>query len=404
MGFLKKIAFLFLLFFVALTGYQVGVFTEQQKNLQKPPAVIINQDKEAISTVDFSIFWETWHQLENLFFEKEKLDPQKMVYGAIKGLVNSLEDPYTVFFTPEESKTFQEEMAGKYQGVGMVVGIKDDQLTVISPFKNTPADKAGLKPGDKILKIDNVPTNNMPIEKAVSLIKGQEGTTVDLLILRDGWKEPRTITIKRAVITIPTLEWELKKGGKIAVIRIYQFNGVLNNEFKKAAINILRSQAEGIILDLRNNPGGYLNVAQDIAGWFLNKGEVVVIQKGKNEEKTYKSKGPSNFANYPIVVLINNGSASGAEIVAGALRDQRGIKLVGERSFGKGSVQEQVPLSGGASLKVTIAKWYTPAGHQISEKGLIPDFEVKIPEDTKLGEDPQLEKAIEVLLEQISHK
>lgn len=401
MSSIKKFGFLLLIALIAIVSYQAGVFVEHEKNLQAPPFQIVNEEEGAVTGIDFSIFWEAWHQLEGHFLEQDKIKAQEMVYGAIRGLVKSLDDPYTVFFNPKETESFAEEMSGEYQGVGMVVGMKDNQLTVISPFKATPADRAGLKPGDRILEVDETPTRDMAIEEAVALIKGQEGTKVKLLIARESWQETKTIELERAVITIPTLEWELRKQGAVAVIKIYRFNEILPGKFQKAAIDILSTQAEAVVLDLRNNPGGYLEVAQDIAGWFLEKGEVVVVQKGTDKEEVYKSKGPSNFAQYPVVVLINKGSASGSEILAGALRDNRGVKLVGETTFGKGSVQEQLPLSGGASLKITVAKWFTPAGEQISDKGLTPDVEIELTEEAENGEDAQLEKAIEVLNKQL---
>ena len=399
---IKTILIIFAFLGVGFFAYKFGVFVGEENILKTPPPQIINQDLGQPEDVNFSIFWEAWRKLEREFLEKEKIDYQKMVYGAIKGMVETLEDPYTTFFTPQQTEEFTQELSGKYEGVGMEIGIKDSELQVITPFEGTPAYQAGLRPGDKILKIEETLTHELPVEEAARLIRGPKGTEVRLLIQRESWPEPKEIKLKRAVIKIPTLKWEIKEDD-IALIKIYQFNQIVDSEFEKASLKILKSNVKRIILDLRNNPGGYLDKAVEIAGWFLPKGEVVVWQdmgEGK-ERKPYKSKGPSSFASYPLVVLINQGTASGAEILAGALRDQRGVKLVGENSFGKGSVQERLDLSDGSSLKITIAKWLTPKGESINKKGLSPDIEVEMSEeDWEKARDPQLEKAIEILKSQ----
>ncbi len=383
---------------VAFVSFQVGVFVGEERIRGTPPDIII-EGEGAPEKVNFAIFWEVWRKVESDFLKKEKIDYQGMVYGAIRGMLTTLEDPYTTFFNPQEAEEFEEELAGEYQGVGMMIDIKEDELTVISPLEESPAQKAGLRAGDKIIKIDGTFTGDISIEQAVKLIRGPEGTKVKLLIQREGWQDPQEFEIKREVIKIPTLKWELKEGN-IALIEIYQFNKILSSEFEKSAIEILNSPAQKIILDLRNNPGGYLEVAQEIAGWFLEKGEVVVWQdsgEGK-EREVYKSKGPARFSQYPTVVLINEGSASGAEILAGALRDNKQVQLIGEKSFGKGSVQEQVFLSDNSSMKITIADWLTPNGVSIDEAGLTPDVEVEMTdEDWKEERDPQLKKAIEII-------
>jgi carboxyl-terminal processing protease len=343
--------------------------------------------------IDFSLFWEAYHKLQEKFVDKSKIDPKQIIYGAISGMVKSLGDPYTVFLTPEETKRFIEDVKGTFEGVGMEIGIKKGQLQVIAPLEGTPAYKAGLKAGDKILKINDTPTVDLTLEQAVSMIRGPKGTKVRLTIYREGWEKEKEIEIVRDVIEVPSLRWEEKDG--IIYLKIYQFTEKASLDFAKAAIEILKSPSRKIILDLRDNPGGYLEVAQDIAGWFLEKGKTVVIEEFANgERKEYKSEGPSYFSDYKIVVLINGGTASGAEILAGALRDNFGTLLIGEKSFGKGSVQELERLREG-SLKITIAKWLTPSGKQISDVGLEPDEVVKIPEGEE--KDLQLERAIEIL-------
>jgi carboxyl-terminal processing protease len=400
-GFIFKALIVVLLFAAAsIFSYHLGYYSGEKNILQTSPSQIINQDLNKPEKVNFSIFWEAWWNLEKNYLRQEDLDYQEMVYGAISGMVQSLGDPYTNFFTPQEAEDFQEQLSGEYQGVGMIVGVKEEELIVVSPFKDSPAEKAGLKTGDKIIEINGVYTRELSIDEAVSLIKGEEGTTVNLLIQREGWSQARIIEVARETIEIPTLEWEIKDE-KIAVIKIYHFNDILNREFKEAAFEILKSEADSIVLDLRNNPGGYLEVAQDIAGWFLEKGDVVVWEdEGTDgEKKAYKADGPASFRSFPIVVLINGGTASGAEILAGALRDQRDIQLIGETSFGKGTVQKPVLISDNSYLKITVARWLTPDGTSLSEKGLEPDIVVEneLEDSSEIMKDHQMDKAIEII-------
>ena len=351
--------------------------------------------------IDFSVFWQTWNVLEEKFVEPGKLNVQEMIYGAITGMVKTLGDPYTTFLNPEDTKKFKEDIEGVFEGVGMEIGMKEGELLIIAPLEGTPAQKAGLLPGDKILKIEDTFTKDITIDEAVTLIRGPKGTEVTLTILREGWEKPEEFTIRRGVIEIPSLKWEMKEDN-IAYLKLYHFSGKAFTDFKKAAIEILDSPAKKIILDLRNNPGGYLEVAQDIAGWFLKRGQIVAIEDfgGDMDKKEYKARGNERLLNYPVVVLINQGSASGAEILAAALRDNRGVKIIGESSFGKGSVQELEELREGSSLKVTVANWLTPKGELITDVGLEPDIKIEMTtEDYEQGRDPQLDKAIEVIKE-----
>lgn len=349
--------------------------------------------------LDFSLFWEAWTKLEENFVNKEKLDIQKMIYGAISGMVNSLGDPYTVFFNPEETKRFISDIEGSFEGIGAEVGIKKGQLTIVAPLEGAPAQKAGLRPEDKILKIGDVSTSDLTIDEAVGLMRGPKGTPVILTIFRNEWDQSKEITITRDTINVPSIKWELKKNN-IAYIKLYQFSNNIGSDFENAAIQILQSPADRIILDLRGNAGGVLNGAGDVAGWFLKRGEIITIEDfgGKKEREEYKAEGNAKLLSYPIVVLINQGTASASEILAGALRDNRGIKLVGETSFGKGVVQGLEELSGGSTLKVTVANWLTPKGQSINEKGLDPDIKVEMTDkDYEEEKDPQLDKAIEII-------
>lgn len=354
---------------------------------------------EQPGTIDFSLFWDAYNKLQEKFIDPSKIENQKIIYGAIEGMAASLGDPYTSFFDPEQADKFMQDLAGSFDGIGVEIGIKQDMLTVVAPLKNTPGEQAGLMPGDIITKINGKDSLYMTSEEAVSLIRGKKGTPVVLTIAREGWAFPKDIEIIRGTIVIPSMDWSLKNND-VAYIQLFQFGENLGPDFKAAALQILQSPAKKIVLDLRNNPGGYLEVAQDIAGWFLEAGQTVTIEsfgQGR-EEQLYKTEGNAALANLPMVVLINEGSASASEILAGTLRDNRGVKLIGTKSFGKGSVQEVVDLRGGSFLKVTTAKWLTPKGASISEVGLEPDIKVEITEDDiKQDKDPQLQKALEII-------
>lgn len=387
---MKRNTVLFFLVIIILGAFGLGVwFGKTQKVCEVCPP----QD------VNFSLFWETWKVIQEKFVDKTKINVQNMIYGAISGMVKSLEDPYTVFLNPEDNKRFIEDVRGTFEGVGMEVDIRNNQLQVVAPLEGTPAQAAGLIPGDKIMEVNGTSTASMTIEEAVNLIRGPRGTEVSLTIFRDGWNETKEVKIIRATIEVPSLKLDIREDN-IAHLKLYQFSEKAFFDFSEAAIKILSSNADRIVLDLRNNPGGYLEVAQDIAGWFLERGQTVTIEdfgEGK-EQEFYKARGNSQLLSYPIVVLINKGSASGAEILAGALRDNREIKLIGETSFGKGSVQELAKLKDNSSLKITIAKWLTPNGDFITGKGLEPDVKVEMTEnDRKEDKDPQLEKAIEII-------
>jgi len=353
--------------------------------------------------LDFSLFWKVWQELGNSFYDPGRLNPKTMTYGAISGMVNSLNDPYTVFFNPQQTKEFENEANGTFEGIGAEIDKKNGQIVIVAPLEGTPAQKAGLRPGDQILKIDDTSTVDLSSDEAVKLIRGPQGTSVTLSILREGWDAPQEFKITRTVIIIPSLKWELKtaaNGDKIAYIKLYQFSQVASSDFSKVALEIIKSPAQKIILDLRDNPGGYLQVAQNITGWFIKSGTLILTEDfGEGKEKNeYRAEGNEKLLNFPIVVLINKGSASASEIVAGALRDDRGIKLIGETSFGKGVVQELENLDDGSSLKITVAKWLTPKGQSIIDKGLEPDVKIEMTDnDYKEGKDPQLDKALEVI-------
>ena len=397
---LRKIIVPFFLVVLVSVIFGAGFYFGKSQIPATPPEDIINAELGQPEEFDFSLFWEAWQVLEEKFVNPEKIDYQKMIYGAISGMVSSLKDPYTVFMPPEDAKIFKEDVSGEFQGVGMEIDVVKGELTVIAPLEGTPAKLAGLRAGDRIVKVDDIYTREMTTDEAVKLIRGPKGTPVILTIFREGWLESKEFEIIRDVIEIPSLIWDIKEGN-IAYIRLYHFSETGRSAFQQAAIEILNSSADRIILDLRNNPGGYLQVAQDITGWFLERGQIVTIEDfgGKEENKEYKAQGSAQLLPYPLIVLINQGSASASEILAGALRDNRGILLIGEKSFGKGSVQTLEELKQG-SVKITVAKWLTPNGDLIEGEGLSPDVEIEMTEeDYTEDRDPQLNKAIELIKE-----
>jgi carboxyl-terminal processing protease len=362
-----------------------------------------NKEVGKPADIDFSIFWKAWTTINEKYVPTHSTSTasdQDRVYGAIKGMVDALGDPYTTFFPPADSAIFQSEISGNFEGVGMEVGEKDSVLTVISALKNTPAARAGIQAGDKILKIDDTNTANLNVDEAVKLIRGKKGTTVTFTLLREGKKEPFTISVVRDVINIPTLDTNLRPDG-IFVIRLYNFSATSPNLFRNALRQFVNAHTDKLILDLRGNPGGYLEAAVDMASWFLPTGDVVVREdygKGK-EEDISRSRGYDIFnKNLKMIILIDKGSASASEILAGALSEHGVAKLVGEKSFGKGSVQELINLTPDTALKVTVARWLTPNGKSISDGGLTPDVEVPMTaDDVAAGKDPQMDKASEIL-------
>ncbi len=359
--------------------------------------ILEDENKNEIEErADFGVFWEAWRMIENKY-TLEELDYEKMVFGAVSGMVDSLEDPYTVFLSPQDKSIFEQDMKGSFSGIGAEVGFRDKFLTIVAPLKGSPAEKAGLLSGDKVLKVDETEIIGMNIDEAVSIIRGEKGTMVKLTVRRDGLHELKEIEIIRDIIKIETVEWELKSGN-IAYIRISQFKEETIDEFDSQIDNIIVSDPKGIIVDLRNNPGGYVSTLENIASRFLDNGDVIFIEDFGDKRDVYKASGNNKFNNIPVVVLINEGSASASEIFAGALRDNKDAKLVGKTTFGKGLVQEMQDLKDGSALKVTVAKWLTPNEFDINKDGIEPDYEVEMTlEDYELDRDPQLEKAMDIL-------
>lgn len=384
-------------------GYYLGV-KGYQLQWEKALKVSIDRSVPPDKNVDFSLFWRVWDTLSGKYFDKTKLVPSEMVYGAIQGMVASLGDPYTVFLKPSENKIVQEDLEGSFEGVGIQIGFRAARLVVIAPIPDSPADKAGIKAGDYIVHIKDeardidIGTGGIALPDAVSAIRGKSGTEVILTLVREGEEEPIIVTVKRERLDVPSVTLEYVGDNKnIAHIRVIKFSSETSSEWNKQVEEILKSPSvNSIIIDLRNNPGGYLQAAVDLSSDFIEVGKVAVIEeKSSGDKNEFKVEKLGKLFKYKVVVLINEGSASASEILAGALRDQKGIRLVGDTSFGKGTIQEPLEINGGSGLHITTARWLTPNGTWVNEKGLEPDD--KISDDDKTTEDEQLLKAIEIL-------
>lgn len=349
--------------------------------------------------IEFRRFWDLWRLLKQKYY-RQPLSDADLFYGAMQGLAKGADDPYTAYFPPSEAKEFESSLQGEFQGIGAEIGLKDQQLQIIAPLPDTPAEKAGLLAGDLILKIDDKDTTDMSVEAAVKLIRGERGTKVTLTIYREGKKSgPFDVSIQRDIIQIKSVTWRMAPGSKrIAIIEISNFSQDTTSAFRDAVREILKKDPQGLILDLRNNPGGYLDGAVDIASEWVGK-EVVVKERrqGKIIEEL-KGEMPARLDQIPTIVLVNQGSASASEIVAGALQDTGRVRLVGMKTFGKGSVQEYEPLSDGSAVKITVAEWLTPRDRTIQSVGLEPDVSVdRTAEDYEAKRDPQLDRALELL-------
>ncbi|MCK9578159.1 S41 family peptidase [bacterium] len=376
---------------IAVTASFLGGFYFNQYIWQKK----YDSAQESLSGVDLLLLGDVIRELKNSFVDSDKINSEKMTYGLIAGAVKSLDDPYTVFFDPQETIAFKDDIAGSFSGVGIQVGSKDGQLRVIAPIKGTPAERAGILPGDLILQVNKESIADMPVDDVIRKIKGDKGTKVELTISRDS--KIKDIEIVRDIIKVPTIDVEIKEqaGKKIAVLSIYHFSEDLYADFKKEIPRL--TTMDGIILDLRNNPGGLVNQTREVISWFLKKDAIIYTEQDKfQNKKSILSSGYGGLENVPMVILVNEGSASASEIMAGALRDNKGIMIIGKTTYGKGTVQKVVDFAGGSSVKVTIAKWFTPSGIRIQDTGIKPDIEVTITEsDYEKDKDPQFDKALE---------
>lgn len=393
----------------AVVGFRLG--RGEFPNSQNLNATVVSQYKRLKDTkppadrsnVSFNAFWEVWSRLENNYLDPDKLDAQKMVHGAIRGMVEAVGDPYTVYLPPEEQKRSEEDLGGAFDGVGIQLGYKNNTLAVIAPLKEGSAIKAGVKAGDLIIRIKDPEkkidrdTSGISLPEAVNIIRGKKGTKVYLTMLREGGK-PEEKELVRDTIVIPSVEVKYveKNGKKFAHLILSKFGDRTEKEWADAVSGILAQTPKvfGVVLDLRNDTGGYLTGAIDVASEFIGNG-VIVTQQGRTDRQDYSVSRKGRFVDMPTVVLVNKGSASASEIVSGALRDRRKIKLVGENTFGKGTVQDAMSdLPNGAGLHVTVARWLLPSGAWIHEKGLEPDVKV-VDDEATADKDEALDKAIE---------
>lgn len=349
---------------------------------------------------DFEPFWKVWNMIDEKYPGADEITAQERVYGAIKGLVASTGDPYSTYFPPEETMDFEKLIRGdnSFEGIGMEVGIKDNVLTVVAPLKATPAEAAGIKAGDKILKIDDTVTTDMSVDKAVDLIRGPAGTVVRLTIYHEGSTGAKELSVTRGRISIPTLDATLRADG-VYVIALYSFDATSANLMTEALEDFAASGASKLVIDLRGNPGGFLDSAVNIASYFLPQGTTVVTEDfGKNgSPRVYRSKGFTmlDMEKVKIAILVDKGSASASEILAGALSEHGVAALIGQTTYGKGSVQEVLEVTNDTALKITVAKWLTPHGISISEKGLTPT--IPVTPSTQAGSDAILERAVQYL-------
>jgi carboxyl-terminal processing protease len=382
------------------------------------PPTLTNTQTPASANVDFSLFWDVWQRLFSQFIDAKTLDPQKMVYGAISGMVAATDDPYTSFLPPKENQAFKEDIGGSFQGIGAQLGLKDSRVMIVAPLEGSPAKTAGILAGDYILKVNDEDTSGWSTEQAVAKIRGPKGTKVTLNILHDKSTKPVDVTITRDDIVVPSVDSWIKPAGdiketsglpkrvsgdgQVAYIHLSRFGDRTNDEWLAAVDKVdaawKNHTIRGLVFDLRDNPGGYLEGAVFIASEFIKSGTVVSQVNSDGTKQNYNVERAGKLLDIPLVVLINKGSASAAEIVAGALKDTKRAKLVGEKSFGKGSVQTPEELKGGASLHVTTGKWLLPSGSWIHKVGIQPDVAVTW-DDPQATNDAQLEKAVELLLE-----
>lgn len=400
----KKVLSLALLLIVGGFGYWLG---QREVSLawknNSPQVRVVNKLKpKEMEEVNFALFWQVWERLENEYLDSTKVNEKEMVYGAIRGMTAALGDPYTAFLSPEDNQDSKEDLAGQFEGVGIQLGFREGVLAVVAPLKGTPAEKAGVEAGDLIAEIDDRDTQGISLPEAVELIRGEKGTQVTLGLVREG--EYLEIEIIRGTIKVKSVELEWKD--EIAYVRLSRFGDETKNEWDEVVKEILRHQlgADGqddevqMVLDLRNNPGGYVDGAVYLASEFLEEGDLVVTQQEKWSKSDLKTKTTGKLQGTKMVILLNQGSASSSEILAGALKDQGQAVLVGEKSFGKGTVQEVIDFRGGSGLHVTTARWLLPSGKWIHENGIEVDHEVEFDRAKwqDEGVDNQLEKALEL--------
>ncbi len=376
--------------------YLRSKITNEQGQVEISKVVNLNRSLNRSDSVDFNQFWQVWDKVKEKYV-KQPVKDTDIFYGAIQGLVYGLGDPYSVYFPPKPAAEFTKSLSGEFGGIGAEIGIKNNQLVIIAPLPDTPAEKAGLRPGDKILAINRKNTTGMDVNTAVENIRGPAGSTTTLTIARDGIAKAKDVVIIRATINAPSVLFAVKPGN-VAYLRIMQFNESTIPNFAKYVKQIKNNKMNRLILDLRNNPGGYLDSAVTMASEWINEGKVVSEKFSGGQENIHETSGAHLLSGVKTVVLVNGGSASASEIVAGALQDYKAATIIGEKTFGKGSVQDFETLPDGSALKITVAEWFTPKENNINEKGITPDIVIKEDfEKEKVGEDIMIQKALELL-------
>jgi len=403
----KKIAKVYALVFVLAIIFIIGVAVGSTPSYPQTSQEVLEQTSNELADIfsgndqiKVGLFGEVWDIIHEDYLYKSSVSDRDLFYGAVSGMVYALGDSHSVFLNPEITDEFTRELNGSFYGIGIEIGKRKGYLVVISPLADSPAERAGLKPGDKILAVDNYDLTDASVDEAVTLIRGDRGSDVTLMILSKNETSTKEVTITRDKIDIPSVEYNLEDD--IAIIKITDFNNDTGDRFIKAAQKVLRDNPRGIILDLRNNPGGYLSTAVEIASSWLEPGQVVVRESfsDKHKDKSYEALVKDSLANFKTIVLVNDGSASASEIVAGALQDYGQATIVGETTFGKGSVQQLISLEDGSSVKLTTADWLTPNGRTIENQGITPDIEINLTtEDYENDLDPQMDKAKELIFE-----
>ncbi len=359
----KRVLFVwFFIFIIASTGIFIGRWS------------VTSVSAEGEGYEELKTFTEVMSMIKKYYVEDVKT--KDLVSAAIKGMVSSL-DPHSSYMNPEAYKEMQVDTKGEFGGLGIQIGMKDNLLTVIAPIEDTPAYKAGIKAGDKIVKINNESTKDMSLQDAVTKMRGAPKTSITLGIFREGWKDTKDFTIVRDIIKIKSIKSKVLEDN-IGYIKLSQFQEQTSDDLADAIKQLTAAKVNSLILDLRNDPGGLLNSAIDVTSQFLPKGKLVVYTKARSGEKTEFLTSGDNVFSKQMIVLVNQGSASASEIVAGALKDWNRAVILGTQTFGKGSVQTVIPLSGGAGLRLTTAKYYTPKGTSIQNTGITPDIIVKL--------------------------
>jgi carboxyl-terminal processing protease len=386
----KTVTFAVAFFLVFYSGFVVGQ-TNAERGGDKSGGVVVNENQGKPASVDFGLFWDAWRIVEDKYVKTP--DNQERVYGAIAGMVAGLGDPFSVYMKPAETSRFNEDISGNFEGIGAELIQKEGLITVVAPLEDSPAQKAGVMAGDIIIKIDGKDAPQS-LDEAVKQIRGTKGTQVKLTIVRSGKQEEITITRDRVEVKSVTYT----KKDTMGIIKLNQFTGNTTELLDQAIAQSQKDNVKGIVLDMRNNPGGLLDVAVEVTSRFMNSGTVVIERDKDKKETELKTVGTKVKVTVPVILLVNQGSASASEIVAGALQDVNRAKVLGETTFGKGSVQSVERLKDGSAIRITIAEWLTPKKREINKQGIKPDIEVKLSEDdVKNKRDPQLDKALELL-------